>query len=171
LTFTWLLTVLGLLPVCAEDRADENKGAQLVMVADSIRHASTYKRWPGTRRELALLLFTVGHHESAFSMRIGRGEYRKGESDPDRNGVARAHSFYQLHLAATSTKDRWEAARTDIYVSAEEAARALTRARYLCAKPGEDWVAGTISAFAGRRCDAKWAGLGERVATYRRLAR
>ena len=169
--FQFILTALGLLPIAADDRENPDKVGQLMVVADSVRIASTYKRWPGTRRELALLLVTIGQHESAFAIRIGEGRCGPHECDRDRHGVARAHGFWQLHLAATSTRARWDAARTDVYVSAEEAARALTRARFVCAKTGEDWLVGTVNAYAGRKCDAKWAGLGERVATYRRLAR
>ncbi|MBA2724262.1 MAG: hypothetical protein H0U56_15520 [Methylibium sp.] len=167
-----LLVALGLLALYGEDKTAEGKAEQLVSIAAAVHEAAAaQKSWPGTKRELELLLLTIGHAESGFSMRIGAGEFRRWESDPGRDGVARAHSFWQIHKAAASSEEAWLAAKTDVRVAAREAARALTRARYVCRGTTGDWLTETLRGYAGSGCRRSFKGEQARVATFRRLER
>jgi len=162
-----LLIAIGLLPVFHEDKADDRKGAQLVTVAAAVHEAAReQKRWPGTRRELELLLFTIGWHESAFSLRIGEGRCKPHECDR-----GRAAGHWQMHRATSSSEAAWVASKTDIRIAAREAARALTRARWVCKGTSGDWLTETLRGYAGSGCRKSFRGEAARVATFRRLER
>jgi len=50
----------------------------------------------------------------------------------------------------------------------------LRRAFYQCnggGRPRGDWVRSTLTSYSGRRCDADWPGLDQRLATYQRVLR
>ncbi len=122
---------------------------------------------PKVTREWAALILTVAHHEAALSARIAANNCGKLECDGGRAwGLYQAHK--NLHNQAV-----WGS--TDIRVQTLEAARGLRSGFYTCngGKHGmrADWVARTINGYAGRRCDAEWPGLQQRLATFNRIVR
>ena len=170
--------LLARLAVYAEDRNPalaEAKQAQLIDVAGAIDSAvASTRKWPGSKLELSALLAAWGFHEAGFSLRIGRGECRARECDPDRHGVHRAASYWQLHEQTCSSREAWEAARTDVHLAAREAARVAVRYRWQCfkyEKDGRDWVRMMFSSLAARGCFGTLGDMEARVATYRRLVR
>jgi hypothetical protein len=132
---------------------------------DATQLAEAIARVPHVTREWAALMLAVAAHESALSDRIRRGECRPRECD----GGA-AWSLWQQHRNKLNGAS-WGS--TDIGVQTAEAARALRRSFYRCnggsRKLGPDWVARTVSAYAGLPCDAVWPGLKVRLATYERV--
>lgn len=128
---------------------------------------------PKISREWAALILTVAANESALSSRIARGEYRdfEGDSFRSRDGKVqhRAWGLWQAHKNRLN-EAAWGS--PDINVQTEEAARALRRAFYQCnggGHPHTDWVRTTLSAYAGRGCDASWPGLQKRMSTYQQV--
>lgn len=118
---------------------------------------------PRVNASWAALVLTIAAHESALSARIARGECKRYECDG-----GRASGLYQSH------KNKLNAAvwgSTDIRVQTLEAARALRSGFYTCKANGlgPNWVRLTINGYAGKRCDAQWRGLEERIATYERI--
>lgn len=112
----------------------------------------------------AALVLTVAAHESALRARIARGECKPHECDG-----GRAWGLYQGHKNEANATE-WGS--PDIRVQTLAAARLLRAVFYMCNGPhslSPDWAERTLSAYAGKRCDAKWQGLGERMATYQRL--
>jgi hypothetical protein len=117
---------------------------------------------PRVNASWAALVLTIAAHESALSARIARGECRRNECDG-----GRASGLYQSHRNKLNAA-AWGS--TDIRVQTLEAARALRSAFYTCkASAGPDWVRLTINGYAGKRCDAQWPGLDQRLATYERI--
>ncbi|MEO8902063.1 MAG: hypothetical protein ABI488_09355, partial [Polyangiaceae bacterium] len=121
----------------------------------------------------AALILTVAAHESALSARIARGEYRDFEGDSFRNRDGkvqhRAWGLWQQHKNRLNA-DAWGS--PDINVQTQEAARALRRAFYQCnggSHPPGDWVRTTLTAYAGRACDASWTGIEKRMSTYQQV--
>jgi hypothetical protein len=119
-------------------------------------------------RQWSALLLTVAAHESALAQRIADGDcnLKIGECDG-----GRAWGLYQVHKNANNG-DAWGS--TSIDIQTREAARMLRAAFYQCNPRGAlrpDWARATLSAYAGRRCDATWQGLDARLATLARIAR
>lgn len=175
-TPAWLLAAVLAMPVYKDDRSAELadlKRQQLELVAAAVHEAANVTRWPGDKRELEALLIVVGRFESGFALRISAGELKPWEGDPGKDGQPRSVSNWQLQKAATSSAEAWEAARTDVRVAAREAARALARSRFMCRslEAKRDWVAMTLSSYAGRHCVGSFKGLTERVSAYRRIVR
>lgn len=117
----------------------------------------------------AAMLLTIGHHESAWSLAIENGVCGPHQCDRDRKGLVRAHSNYQLHVSATSSREAWEAARTDVVVATREAAFALRRARGMCRGKEGDPVRMAFAAYAGRGCGGQLGDVQRRVATFRKV--
>lgn len=132
-------------------------------LADAI--ATTTK---GNRQWSALLL-TIAAHESALSQRIadGRCNLKIGECDG-----GRAWGLFQVHKNENNAA-AWGS--PDLAVQTTEAARMLRGAFYRCQGPYKeltpDWARRTLSAYAGRACDASWRGLDARAATFAKLSR
>jgi hypothetical protein len=121
---------------------------------------------PKVTREWAALILTIAAHESALSARIAANDCGKHECDG-----GRAFGLYQAHKNALNAHI-WGS--SDIGVQTLEAARGLRSAFYVCngRRPlPVDWVARTINGYAGKRCDATWPGLEQRLATYNRTLR
>jgi hypothetical protein len=153
------------LPCYHEDRGDPDKSAQLDAIASAIAEVS--RDAPRPPREWAALLLTIGYHESAFSLRIHRGQCKPYECDR-----GRARSAWQLHKNLY-TAPIWEQLHgiehTAIQVRA--ASDALKRAYFTCSRSGVPWLQATLNAYAGRRCSSQWPGLDLRVSTFGRLSR
>ena len=170
---TYILTAISSLPMFHEDVGDQfaaQKQQQAEIIASAISRAAENTRgWPGSKRELATLLLTVAWHETRLSLRIHGGQCKPFECDH-----GRARGLWQLHTHASLSRERWltvaglDAEST--FNGAAEAALALTRSRHMCRKRGVDWVAATISAYAGRGCGGGLPDLDARVRTYRRLS-
>jgi hypothetical protein len=161
----WVRAALDALPRYHEDREAPDKSAQLDVIAASIAEVS--RDAPRPPREWAALLLTVGYHESAFSIRIHRGQCKPHECDR-----GRARSAWQLHKNLF-TEGVWDQLHgiehTALQVRA--ASDALRRAYMTCRKSGVPWLPGTLNAYAGRRCGAEWPGLDARLATFAMLSR
>lgn len=158
----FLLRALQSLPVYHLDRGPEHaqlKDQQMQTAAAAIQEFS--KGDP----DLAAMLVTVGFHESGWSLAIAAGHCRPKQCDPDRNGVPRAHGSYQIHRVAASSREAWEAARTDIRVATQEAAFVLRRMRAMCR--GD--VRRSFIAYGGRGCDGKLPDIEKRVETFRKV--
>lgn len=175
MTPAWLVAALLALPVYKADRsADraEAAAAQKLEITAAIAEAVDRERkWPGSKQELAGMLIAIGYHESGFSLDVGAGRCGPHSCDRDRHGNVRAAGFWQLHVSATSSVEAWEQAKTDIRVAAREAARAITRARWLCRslEGSLPWQQLVVSAYAGRGCRGSFRGAELRLATYRRV--
>jgi len=161
----WVRAALDALPCYHEDRGDADKSAQLDLIATSIAEAS--REAPRPPREWAALLMTVGYHESAFSLRIQRGECKPHECDR-----GRARSAWQMHRNVF-TEPVWEqlhgVEHTAVQVHAASAA--LKRAYFTCQKSGTHWLRATLNGYAGRRCGSEWPGLDQRAATFAQVIR
>jgi hypothetical protein len=170
---TYLLLAISSLPTFKEDVGEfflPKKRAQAEIIAQAIAEVSeTTRGWPGSKRELASLLLTVAWHETRLSLRIHDGLCKPYECDR-----GRARGLWQLHAHASLPKERWLAvAGLDLESTrngAAEAAKALVRSRRLCLRgTNADWVAPTLSAYAGLGCGGSLPDAAERVRTFRRL--
>jgi hypothetical protein len=114
-------------------------------------------------REWIALILTIAHHESALAQRIADGQCKPHECDG-----GRAWGLWQAHQNKLNAHV-WGS--TDVAVQLLEARRSLRRAFYLCKRSAldPDWVARTINGYAGRKCDAEWKGLDERLTTFHRV--
>jgi hypothetical protein len=174
-TFNWLLAAVLALPTSRYDRdpsVAEAKAAQRREIASAVADAAAAQRWPGPKYELAALLLAVGQRESGFALHVGRGELRRWEGDPDKDGNPRSVSFWQIQRKAASSPEAWAAARSDIRVAAREAARVLARSRYQCRtleRAAGDWLRLTLTAYGTGSCRGYLKDLDLRVATYSRI--
>lgn len=159
-----VLRALESLPVWKHDRGPEH--AQL-KAEQNDRITAAVLAIARDADEAAMLL-TIGHHESAWSLAIENGVCGPKQCDRDRKGNVRAHSNYQLHVSATSSREAWEAARTDVVVATQEAAFALRRARGMCQSTGEG-VRGVLRGYAGLGCRKRLKDEEARVKTYGRI--
>lgn len=162
----WVRAAMDALPCFHEDRGDSAaKSAQLDAIAAAVAEVS--RDAPRPPREWAALLLTIGYHESAFSLRIQRGECKPHECDR-----GRARSAWQLHKNLF-TAPVWEQLHgiEHTAVQVRAASDALKRAYYTCSRSGVPWLQGTLNGYAGRRCGAEWPGLDLRVSTFNRLQR
>lgn len=171
---TYLLLAISSLPTFHEDVGESfvsKKRTQAEVIAQAISEVSeTTRGWPGTKRELASLLLTVAWHETRLSLRIHDGLCKPYECDR-----GRARGLWQLQVHRSLPKERWlELAGLDLdstRSAAEEAAKALVRSRRWCASRtrNADWVAPTLSAYAGIGCGGRLKDAAARVRTFRRL--
>ncbi len=170
----WIFGVLSALPVSTADRDvdPEVKREQLETIADAIATASKHQKWPGSRRELALMLMAVAWHETHFALHVHAGNCRPLECDR-----GRARGLWQQHVSSTSTPAAWQELGGLSFESttfaARQAARALVRSRLMCRaleQGGADWRGMTFAAYAGRGCRGSFSGLNARVASYSRWA-
>ncbi len=161
----WVRAAIESLPCFVEDRGDPDKSAQLDAIAAAIADVS--RDAPRPPREWAALLLTIGYHESAFSLRIQRGQCKPHECD---NG--RARSAWQLHKNLF-TAPVWDQLHglENTAIQVQTASEALKRAYFTCSRSGVPWLQATLNGYAGRRCSSEWPGLDQRVSTFSRLLR
>jgi hypothetical protein len=151
-----LVDRLVLVQPAFQSRVDEPVGAR--ELAEAIASI------PKVNRDWAALVLTVAVHESALAARIARGDCKRYECDG-----GRAWGLYQGHRNEANAAV-WGS--PDIAIQTQEAARMLRAVFYRCNGPHSlsfDWVARTLSAYAGHRCDANWAGLDRRLNTFARI--
>ncbi|HYO94086.1 MAG TPA: hypothetical protein VER33_06215 [Polyangiaceae bacterium] len=170
----YLLTAIASLPTYREDIGPEfaeQKLQQSQMVAEAINEAvDGAENWSGTRRELATLMLTVAWHETRLSLRIHDGRCKPLECDR-----GRARGLWQLQVQRSLPREQWlkvagfEPEPTRI--AAREAVKMLVRSRRMCSvvTRGRDWVAPTLTAYAGCGCGGKLPDLNARVRTFRML--
>jgi hypothetical protein len=103
---TYLLAAISALPTFHEDVGEQfvaQKQAQAELIANAISDAAeSVQGWPGSKRELAMLLLTVAWHETRLSLRIHEGRCRPYECDH-----GRARGLWQLHAHASLPHERW----------------------------------------------------------------
>jgi hypothetical protein len=158
-----ILRALESLPVWKLDRGPEH--AQLK--AEQHQRVTSAIASVARDADEAAMLLTIGWHESAWSLAVERGVFTKGQGDPDRNGVPTSISNYQIKRRAASSREAWEAAKTDVRVATQEAAFALRRARNMCrSKPG-DPIRQAFSAYGTGSCMGRLKDLEKRLATFR----
>lgn len=144
-----------------EDRGASGKSEQLDALARAITDVSSGKPLPP--RQWTAMVLTVGHHESAFSMRIIANECRRHECDR-----GKARGFGQVQRNTLNGQD-WIDAPGNIPVQAKLTSDALMRAYGNCRGSGVEVVRATLSSYAGKGCGAEWPGLQARLATFGRL--
>ena len=166
------------LPAYKEDSESlEERTARLTVVATAIDGASARavcadepegcrRIWPGTRKELSMLLLTQAWHETRLAKRIHEDRCRPKECDG-----GRAKSLWQMHASHVLPRNVWATIGGTDQASTSRAAwyaaRYLAGSRHRCAKGG-DWVAPTISAYAtGNVCE--WRGARKRERLFWRL--
>jgi hypothetical protein len=161
----WVRAAMDALPCFHEDRGDPDKSAQLDGIAAAVAEVS--RDAPRPPREWAALLLTIGYHESAFSLRIQRGQCKPHECDR-----GKARSAWQLHKNLY-TAPIWDQLHgiEHTAVQVRAASEALKRAYFTCNRSGVPWLQATLNGYAGRRCSAQWPGLDQRVSTFNRLSR
>lgn len=158
--------LFGLLPVFHEDKPAEfaeAKARQLRLFEESVaREAKDAPRLP---REWAALMFAVLENETRGSLRIHEGRCKPRECDR-----GRARGPWQNHRN-TIIAPVWDkmVGVENTPIQAHAASEMLKRAYWTCQRFNPDWVAGTLSAYAGRSCHARWDGLAPRVASYRKF--
>ena len=168
MTIASLLVALSLLPTWKEDRpVTPEKERQLAEIAAAVHRAAKGDR------DVAALTLSLGWHESAFSMRIGRSECHGRECDPRRlrDGTLyyRARGFWQLHQNGMSNA-AWAAllGPGSIDAQATEAVRRVRSAFATCRSSGP---LGAVRAFAGNGCSSPLKGEGARLATFESIRR
>lgn len=169
MTLKLMLAAILALPVFAEDVDSPAKAAQLEAVAAGIAQASVDR--PKPARDWAALLLTVGYHESGFSLRILNNQCKRFECDPavvDGVRIFRARGVFQTHRNKHN-EQYWDALPGNPVLQAKVASDMLARAYWNCARSGVPWTQATLSSYAGRRCDAEWPGLQQRLATFARV--
>jgi hypothetical protein len=161
----FVLRALESLPVWKGDREPETaplKAEQNIRVAAAIASVAR-------DADEAAMLLTIGHHESAWSLAVERGEFTKGQGDPDRSGAPSSISNYQIKRRAASSLEAWEAAKTDVRVATQEAAFALRRARNMCRSKQGDPVRMAFAAYGRGSCDGRLKDIEKRVDTFKRI--
>lgn len=159
-----LAILLAWPPFSAEPvlESSEDRATRLGNVADVI--AATAARRPGglDPAETAAALLTIGFWESRFALYVGAGRCETGpvgaRCDPDRKGVPRARTYWQLHRAACPSA--WAedpGSQAELVAAARCAAVLFSAARSRCGryhKAGP--IAGAFSGYRSAQCE--WRG-------------
>jgi len=163
-----VIAVVLALPVWKQDvRGTPEKTEQLTAIATSVYRAANGDP------DVAALTLALGQHESAYSIRITRGECRGRECDPRRlrDGTIeyRARGAWQLHRNGLSDA-AWSAllGPDSIDAQATEAVRRVRSAFATCRAQG---TLGAIRAYAGNGCTKPLAGESARLATFESIRR
>lgn len=160
----WCRAAVASLPVFHEDIDAPGKSDELDLISQEVCKVSIGA--PRPPQEWAAVVFTVWKHESNLSSRIIANKCKPTECD---RGKARGGG--QVHRNVLNAAD-WDASPGNVAIQVKLTDDALRRAFHTCARSGEDWVVGTLNAYAGRRCgDVQWRGLGARLASWGKLVR
>lgn len=183
-TVQYILMVLLSLPASYLDgELPEERTDRMEVVAQAVHDASARATctgrfadyvdckpvWPGTRKDLVLMLITKAWWESRLARNVHEGKCRRHECDATLiNGVVihRARTIWQMQKTGLVQKDEWdtmvgtdfEATRTAAWV----AARILSMGKRKCGSPF-----GTLSFYGRSRCN--WSGAYNRVRLFRKL--
>lgn len=146
-----------------------SKGVEPVDAGEFAAAVSTVAKG---NRDWAALITTVAIHESGLAKRISENHCMNWECDShkvDGEIQWKAAGLWQQHRNEINAAT-WGS--SDLQVQATDAGRMLRGAFYRCQPRGKlraDWVRRTLSAYAGRQCDADWRGLTARVDTYSKI--
>lgn len=139
------------------DEGEASRRARLDAVASAIAEAS--ERYADPPRVAAALL-VIGRRESHWARYVGEGRCSEGpvgmRCDPDKKGVARARTYWQLWSKACAPA--WEASpgsREELSAAAKCAAGLWVGASQRCQDAPDGAIAG---AFAGYRSGCLWKG-------------
>jgi hypothetical protein len=125
--------------------------------------------WPGSRRQLAAALVTIGWHESKFAQAIGRGDCQSLPKGM-RCDNGRARSYWQLwKVSCPAGWAEEHGSSAELRQSSWCAARLLSSSYRFCFDddvPLDPW-ARAFGRYAGRSC--RWIGGSGRVRTMRRV--
>jgi hypothetical protein len=129
------------------------------------------RSWGGSKKDLALLLITKAHFESAFARNVQFNECKKHECDAYRdaagNLVFRSRSLWQIQRADFIDDSTWSRMGSGDQEGVETAALVATRllaGGFATCKT----VEGAFAAYAGRS-DCRWKDAATRADFYDRL--
>jgi len=176
-TTTLLAILLSLQPFSGDSETTDQREARLGIVSDAISGMSERasctgsfakdegcsRVWDGSPKELAMLLVTIGYHETHFSKRIHEGRCLVGECD---GGAARG--LWQLHQSSLCPWKAWsqitDASPKATRLGAYSAAAVLG----LGARKCKGSIEGAISIYAtGSSCT--WKGAKARMSFFKNL--
>lgn len=159
MTFKFVLAALLALPMFHRDPPGPAKDKQMAAIADAISKEAK------TPDEAAFVL-TLGWHESAYSLDVHEGRCPKKMCDPDRNGVPRARSSWQLHR--NGLDDATWTQMTGVENTPAQVHEAAKRARWALRECRGD-VRGAFVILGGRGCSGTIPGIENRVATFQKI--
>lgn len=137
----------AILAIASPDRVDPEA---LATAVESATHGNA---------DWAALVLTVAEHETHLSARIVAGGCKPWECDR-----GKAWGLLQEHRNLNNLSV-WGS--PDVGVQVLSGYQLLRRSYWTCKRlSAGNWVAFTLNAYAGKACDAKWAGLDARVASY-----
>ena len=138
--------------------------------SDAYNVAGCERKWPGTKKELALLLVTKGYWESKFAKNVHEGKCRAYECDAQKvNGKVshRARSLWQIQKTGLVSPEEYGKMRTSSQesttLSAEVATRYLSIGMNKCKT-----IKGAISIYGGAD-SCNWKGAEGRYAFFKSL--
>lgn len=157
-------TAIRKLPVYYEDKGSTEKDAQLDAIAQVVAKVS--RKAPLPPRQWAVLLLTIGFHESTFSLRIHAGNCKPKECD---RGKARGP--WQTHKNMDNAP-MWDKLHgiENVEHQVWAADRLLRRVSRTCSNQTGVTVSGILTAYAGRRCHQDWPGLSDRLNTFSKMS-
>lgn len=177
--YLFAATATFLLLVAYHARGDESLRSRVAAVAatlpspdrvDADELAAAVDSATKGNADWAALVLTVATHETHLSARIAAGGCKPWECDSTVVGgvrVFKAWGLLQEHKNLNNL-DVWGS--PDIGVQVLSGYKLLRRSYWSCKRVSSgNWVAFTINAYAGKRCDAQWPGLDARLATFSRI--
>lgn len=179
-----LTMLLSLVPAYNDKETWEEREARMEIVAQSIDDAVSnqtctgkyenplcIKKWPHSKKMLAVLLITKGNFESHFAKNIHSGKCKNFQCDVIRKNGAiyhKARSPWQIQETGFLKPGEWEMMNGDSLaettVSANVAARILTSGILTC-----NTVKGAFGHYAGAGCDWDTQSAKDRTKAFYRL--
>lgn len=180
----FLFAILMLLPPAYGDNESwSERKARMMTVATAIDTVSSWaicegrfnkpackRTWPGTKKQLAMILITKGFWESRFALNVHEGKCRKWECDPtkiDGRIVHKARGVFQTQKTGYVQPGEWEiiegTSLKSTVVAATVATRALSGGYHRCGD-----VFGAISIYSGIG-SCRWSNGRNRLAFYQKL--
>lgn len=136
-----------------------DKAAAQATCTDSHATEACKRLWPGSKRELALVLVTKGYWESRFAKNVHEGVCRPYECDASRangNIVHRARSPWQIQKTGLVTKEEYAKMKSSSLESTTMSAIAATR--HLAVGMAKcHTIPGAMSVYAGVK-SCNWKG-------------
>lgn len=177
------VVLLSLQPSFSDKESWEERTGRMEIVAKAIDDASSKatcmgaydvagceRKWPGSKKELALLLVTKGFWESRFAKNVHEGKCREYECDAYTSQgriLHKARSPWQIQRTGLVTKEEYAKMKSSTLeatsMSAEVATRYLAIGMNRCRT-----IKGAISIYGGvNSCD--WKGADNRVKFFKAL--
>lgn len=145
MNLTQLITVviMSLTPAYGDRETWEEREKRVGMIAVAIDEAAARgtcveayevegceKVWPGSKRELAMVLVATGYFESKFAKNVHEGKCKSYECDSYRRAgqiVHRARSLWQIQKTGLVTRDEYEKMKSMTVEGTTTSAIAATR--------------------------------------------